>query len=116
MQEIKDILEKIERPKENELVPAWWIRKNILSFVDQTLAKLKEVPEPADFTKEMREKYEYAIKNRLCVHISAYVEALSVIDRLTDKYDRLDLYNCDMMQKYQKLQAENKKLVEGQKG
>ena len=60
----------------------------------QAFAKLKEEPEQGEFTKEMREKYKYAIKNKLTIHISAYVKALNVIDRLGD---------------------ENKKLIEGQK-
>ena len=44
MQEPKEILEEIQRPKENEIVHDGWIRDNILSFVDQALAKLQEEP------------------------------------------------------------------------
>ena len=114
MQGIKEILEKIERPSnKDELVPAWWIRDNILSFVDQALAKLKEEPEQGEFTKNIRDTLRI-MSNDGKFHRKVMEKACGIIEQLTDKYDRLDLYNCDMMQKYQKLQAEIKKLIEGQ--
>ena len=93
MQEPKEILEEIQRPKENELLPAWWIRDNILSFVDQALAKLKEEPEQGDFTKNIRANLDRTISQ-------LRRQKTSIISQLE--------------QQIEQLQAEIKKLVEGQ--
>jgi hypothetical protein len=36
------LLNKIKRPHENELCPQWWIKKEILDYVDQALAELSK--------------------------------------------------------------------------
>ena len=107
MQETKAILEKIERPRnKDELVPAWWIRDNILSFVDQALAKLKEAPEPSEFTKNIManlERWDLLPKEKDC-RIRTIIAWLKEVCR---RYDWLVKRNAE-------LHAENKQLVEGQ--
>ena len=100
MQELQAILEKIERPRKDELLPAWLIRDNILSFVAQALAKLKEEPEPTEFTKEWRKRF---VESESFMAISGAKES-QIMEEMRKACDIID-----------QLQAENKKLVEGQK-
>ena len=105
MQELQAILEKIERPRnKDELVPAWWIKKNILSFVDQALAKLKEEPEQGEFTKNILaslERWDSDLSDARIKSIIAWLKEVCY------RYDWLVKRNA-------KLRAEIKKLVEGQ--
>ena len=148
MQEIKKILEKIQRPREDELVPAWWIRDNILSFVDQALAKLKEEPEQGDFTKiilaslergdcgvkavtawlkEVCRRYDWLVKRNAKLHAEIKETPESEFtkkvrenwpkktfamaqDEIDLQYEQLE-EACKIIDQ---LQAENKKLIEGQ--
>lgn len=61
-QEIKDLLEKEEKDR----------------FL---LDILKQQPTAGEFTKELREKYKYAIKEKLCVYAGAYEKVLDRLDR-----------------------------------
>lgn len=74
----------------------------------------KETPEPSEFTKEMREKYKYVIKNKLCVHVTALVKSLNVIDRLCAQHEEDENIYKQVAEHNDILIAENKKLIEGQ--
>jgi len=57
-QEIKELLENVERPLDDELSPGWWIQKNILCYIDQALILLKKPEQPSsEFTANMRRMY-----------------------------------------------------------
>ena len=51
------------------------------SFINQTIDLLKQQPTASEFTKKMREKYKYAIDNKLCVSSVVYEESLARLDR-----------------------------------
>ena len=113
MQEIKEILEKIERPNKDELVPAWWIRKNILSFVDQALVKLKEEPEQGEFTKSLKRKTKEMLQKLPEIDKAFrwsdkekqyFTEFIEILSKWHEKA-------CDIIDQ---LHAENKQLVDGQ--
>lgn len=61
-----------EIPKET-----WNIRKLLIKLA---LTLLKQQPKAGEFTKKMREKYKYAIDNKLCVSAVVYEEALKRLD------------------------------------
>ena len=58
--EIIDLLEKIKRPQEDELCPDWWIKENILDFIDHALTLLKQQPTAGDFTEKFNRIIEEA--------------------------------------------------------